>query len=646
MNKLFICLALLFAGNICNAQNSTYIIKLKDKGSNPFSLSSPSSYLSAKALNRRAKYGIEIDSLDLPVTPRYIDSIKLAGNVTVLSVSKWLNQVAIKCSDNAAITKILSFPFVLDSMAVAPRPVNNFSNNKLTALTEQFVSNMVNEENSFYNYGVSATQVKIHNGNFLHDYGFRGQNMVISMSDAGFLNYKTIPTFDSLRLNNQILGTYDFVAGTVDVNNTHPHGTQCLSTIAANIPGVFVGTAPKANFYLFRTEDAAVEFPIEEHTLIVSYEKADSLGANVTSTSLGYNLFDNPSFNHTYSELNGNTTFAARGANIGSSRGMIMMISAGNDGNNPWHYIATPADASDCITVGAVTSDSIPAGFSGYGPNSSGQIKPDFASMGANVFVASTSTGMPVISNGTSFAAPNLAGLVTCLWQAFPEVNNRVIYETLKRNSSNYNSPDDRIGFGIPDMKKSFTSLIQQLFTSETEKTGCNFRIYLNVKLTDKMKLYIERKIAGQPEFNIIKTFNGTAPFINRELQYTDDLSSFPTGTIEYRFKMEMGTDTLFTLGTANLNYNTSCTLVDDQILLNPNPVYDNLTMVLNSNNKKNYELKIYNNLGQLVKSKKGSSLVGRNTINISVSKIPKGIYYAVIWIDNKKSLTKILLKL
>jgi len=173
---------------------------------------------------------------------------------------------------------------------------------------------------SFYNYGQSFQQIHIHNGEFLHDIGLRGQSMIIGMLDAGYNNYTSLSAFDSVNANGQVLGVYDFVDHDNSVVEDNAHGMECFSIIAANIPGQFVGSGPKALFYLFRTEDVNSEYPIEEHNWVCGAERADSAGADVISSSLGYTTFDNAAFNHTYADMNGRTTMAAIGATIAARK--------------------------------------------------------------------------------------------------------------------------------------------------------------------------------------------------------------------------------------------------------------------------------------------------------------------------------------
>src|SRR6476620_11398797 len=286
MKKLLSCLfTLLVLSQFSKAQNTRYIIQFRNKGSSPYSLSNPSAYLSQRAIARRARYSLPIDSTDLPVTPAYIDSLRLAGAVTILNASKWLNSVSIQTNDAAALTKINSFPFVVSVTSIATRTMPGAINNKF-ALENGMLPPSNREMDvtaDHFNYGNSYQQVHIHNGEFLHNIGLRGQGMIIGMLDAGYNNYLTLSAFDSVRANGQIIETWDFVSREASVNEDFAHGMECFSTIAANIPGQFIGTAPKASFFLYRSEDAGTEYPIEEHNWVCAAERVDSSGGNMIS---------------------------------------------------------------------------------------------------------------------------------------------------------------------------------------------------------------------------------------------------------------------------------------------------------------------------------------------------------------------------
>ncbi len=584
--KKFLCcfiIALTVFSFESEAQFSKYIVRLKDKGTNPFSISNPIQYLTQRSIDRRTRYGIAIDSTDLPITPRYIDSIRLAGAVTILNSSKWLNQVAIQTTDPVALAKINSFPFVIATSPMAPRPgfaPEHPVNKKLDAapitdITNPAPSPIIAADH--YNYGQSYGQVHIHNGEFLHNRGFRGQGMRMAVLDAGFLNYQTLPTFDSVRNSGQILGTWDFVSGNASVNEDNSHGTACFSTIAANMPGVFMGTAPKTSFYLYRTEDVNSEYPIEEQNWAAGIERADSLGVDISSTSLGYFTFDNPIFNYTYAtDLNGNTTLSARAADMAAKKGMLCVLAAGNEGSGAWHFIITPSDADSVMAVGAVSVSGVVGGFSSYGPSSDGQIKPSVAAVGVGAVVANPSTGQPSFGSGTSYACPNMAGLTTCLWQAFPEINNMGIIYTMQAAATRATNPNDRVGYGIPDMKKAFVMLIKQLYTQQSAVANCAVNLQWTAKTDSVITIAVERKLPAEANYTSINTQTSTGAFLSRNFTYTDDLRSFPTTGVKYRFRMTISTDTSFLLDSMTINFTPRPNLgVDKSVSICPGSTVD-----------------------------------------------------------------------
>ena len=491
------------------AQFSKYIIRFKDKAGTPYTLNNPSQYLSARSIQRRVRQNIPIDSTDLPITPRYLDSIKLAGNVTILNKSKWLNEVCIQTTDAATLAKINSFPFVISSnpvmrMQQGNKEITSTRNKFNEAISQTATGTQLTQTTAdYFNYGSSFAQIHIHEGEFLHNKGFRGEGMLMAMFDAGFRNYLTVTAFDSIRNNNQVVETYDFVQNEVSVNEDDSHGMYCLSIIAANWPGQLVGSCPKANFYLYRTEDVFSEYPVEEQNWAAAAERADSIGVDVFTTSLGYTTFDNPVFNHTYADLNGKITLIARANAMAAKKGIISVVAAGNDGSDPWHYIGTPADADSIVTVGAVNTAGTVAPFSSYGPASDGRVKPTVASVGWGTAFAGLNN-QPNFGNGTSFATPNLAGLITCLWQAFPEFTNMQIIEAIKRSSSMYTTPNDRIGYGIPNFHKAYDDLFQQRILLQVNTVLGNdwLKAYPN-PFKGSFTLLIKPKYSGTATFKL-----------------------------------------------------------------------------------------------------------------------------------------------
>jgi serine protease AprX len=212
-----------------------------------------------------------------------------------------------------------------------------------------------------------------------------------------------------------------------------------------------------------RTENGDEEFPIEEFFWARGAEYADSSGADIISSSLGYSIFDDANFDHPYADRDGNTCLSSIAADLAAKKGIIVSNSAGNSGGSATEnkYISCPADGDSVLAVGAIQTDLQIAGFSSWGPNSAGKIKPNVVSIGQGTVLADQN-GNAVTGNGTSYSNPNIAGLVACLWQAFPEFNNMQIIDAVERSADRYNNPDERFGYGIPNFKNAYQALLQQ----------------------------------------------------------------------------------------------------------------------------------------------------------------------------------------
>lgn len=661
MKKIFLCFVLITAVKISEAQFSRYIIQFTNKAGSAFSLINPIQFLSQRAIDRRTRYSIAVDSTDLPIVTRYIDSIRLAGAVTILNTSRWLNQVSIQTSDAAALQKINGFPFVQSAAPIGLRTATG-KRKKEPAAESARVSGIDGTNKTtadFFNYGLSYNQVHIHNGEFLHNIGLRGQNMIIGILDGGFYNYTTLRAFDSVNSNSQVLGTYDFVAREQSVIEDDYHGMQCFSVIAANIPGQFVGTAPKASFYLYRSEQDGQEYPIEEHNWVCAAERLDSAGGDVISCSLGYNTFDSARFDHTYADMNGNTTIAARGADLAAKKGVFVINSAGNEGNQPWKFITTPADGDSVMAVGAVTTSGAVAGFSSFGPSSDGQVKPDVASVGVNTVVQTPGNTIGT-SSGTSFACPNIAGLTTCLWQGFQEFNNIKILNSLRQSGSKASSPDNRMGYGIPDVKKAVLILLKDFSTASVVASSCKNTISWMSKDVSTMKYEIERKAAGETTFAKIGERQGTGILFSiHNYSFADSLTNVQAGLISYRIRQVIDT-TLATLSadyidTVSINLASSCittginpiTGVGEEVSLMPNPAKERFTLkITTSYPVQNLVIRVTNNKGQVISVIRNSKGSGTSTFELPSAYLASGQYYVSVYNNEKLIATKELIKL
>jgi serine protease AprX len=430
-----------------------YVIFFSDKNNTPYSVSSPLAYLSQRAVNRRAAQNINITQQDFPVNPAYVAAVANTG-ATILNSSRWFNSVTVEVSDPNMLNTILNLTFVSNSSEVGrygntANGINKFNSEKFI---ETESSQLNSQRTSSFNYGTSFNQVSMMKGDLMHNNGYTGAGKIIAVLDAGFSNADNMPVFDSLRANNQILATWDFVDNETDVYDDDQHGTMVLSCIGGNTPGELIGTAPGASFLLLRSEYAPAEAIIEEYNWASAAEYADSAGADVINSSLGYTVFDNPIQNHSYADLDGNTTPISRAAGIAASKGMVVCNSAGNEGNSNWFRLSAPSDAINILGVGAVDPMGLYASFSGKGPSVDGRIKPDVASQGAQTVVANPWTGLGTITgNGTSFASPLMAGMVATLWQCHPASTYLQIINAIRQSASQASNPDSLLGYGIPD---------------------------------------------------------------------------------------------------------------------------------------------------------------------------------------------------
>ncbi len=492
---LFPVLVLLCLPLLAQVAPDKYYIQFTDKNNSPYSLDHPENFLTARALARRARFHIPVKENDLPVNPQYVDSVAHTG-VKILNTTRWLNGVTVYTTDTSLIKAIRKFPFVKSTLKFAPVKQNQDKFKKESALPVGRFPVLKAADTSGAKYGAALTQIKQIDGIALHDKGYKGRGMVIAVLDAGYSHVPTQPLFKKLRDEGRILGTRDFVNPGGNVYPQHYHGRMVLSCMAADLPGVMIGTAPEASYWLLRSEDAPTENVIEEYNWVSAAEFADSVGADVINSSLGYVDFDDTTFSHPYSDMNGKTCISTRGAEIAASKGMLVVNSAGNSGSDkafPW--IGAPADGDSVLTAGAVTPAGIRASFSSIGPTYDGRIKPTLMAMGQGDAVAN-STDSVTRASGTSFSSPVLAGMSACLWEAHPTATNMQIIQALKKTASRAANPDNRMGWGIPNFAKADAYLDQWLGVSSPGARNVVLKAYPN-PFTTAFTVQVPDKISG-----------------------------------------------------------------------------------------------------------------------------------------------------
>ncbi|WP_298533547.1 S8 family serine peptidase [uncultured Algibacter sp.] len=431
-----------------------------DKENVAASINNPISILTQKAIDRKAKHDVSIDARDVPVNEGYIEQIKNATGISVKAKSKWFNAVHIRGLktdvDNLVSDPDLNF---IERIVYADKSLNlkKHSKKKPEILHNkfEFVNTLVN-----FTFGDTQNQLEMIHVNDLHFDGYTGEGITIAVLDAAFTNVNTMSAFQRLRDAGHLLGGYDFVDRTSAIYHYNPtpvsisHGTQVLSTMAGFIENSYVGTAPDASYYLFRTEDNNDENPVEESYWVEAAERADSLGVDILNTSLGYKDYSPNYTRYSYdaSEMNGNTTFITKGANIAFEKGLLLVTSIGNSGSSG---LGAPADSPNVLSVGAVNLNGDYAPFSSIGSAVQPSQKPDVVARGEAPYLVDVNDNI-VQNSGTSFSGPIMAGGIACLMQALPNKTNIEIMNLVRKAGSQYEMPDYKLGYGIPNLYQAF----------------------------------------------------------------------------------------------------------------------------------------------------------------------------------------------
>ncbi len=444
----------LFFSGIAHAQN-IYWLWLSPKNAERLTTFQPHLHFSEKAVTRRTIQNIPWDIKDLPVDSITLQQVSLLEGIRIRGVSRWLNAISVECDDTTGLIK--QWNGSVKSISRAARYYRSRDSLQINRSHSGPYWSSV--------YGLSLKGMELLNIPVMHRKGYYGSSVDIAVIDAGFYNMNTAQPFTHLFHDGRILGTKDFAQPGGDVYQADPHGTAVMSVMAALTQGELYGVAPNASYWLLRSEDATAEYITEEDNWVFAAEFADSVGAQIINSSLGYTTFDNPAEDHNYYDLDGNTTTIARAADIAASRGILVVNSAGNYGSGPWKYIGSPADADSVLAVGATDINGERATFSSVGPTADGRIKPDVMALGYQAALYSPYAQAAGFGNGTSFSAPAISGMAALFYNAFPGVSSFTLYNLFKSCSSRFNMPDTAMGFGIPDAYCMYCALAQNCNT-------------------------------------------------------------------------------------------------------------------------------------------------------------------------------------
>ena len=428
---------------ILNDKNSSqYLIwvTFTDKGNSLQKLyKSPEKVVSEKSLERRAKVLPKselIDFTDLPVNQNYIKEVENLG-FKVKQKSKWFNSIS-GYATQEMINKISELKFVrkIDDVKKYIKKGSTLEKTPNEIDQNIYKPNKSSSPSSL-NYGNSYDELNQIDVIAAHELGYTGQGVTICVLDAGVSNLSH-EVFDRMRNNHQIIAMYDFVnhdsviADQAD-SGEGSHGTYTLALIGGYKEGQLIGPAYDSKYILAKTENTASESTIEEDNWIAAVEWADSIGVDVTSTSLGYR-YDMPNDGDIYyssEQMDGNTTIITIGADLAVKKGIVVVTAAGNEAiyhAKDQNTLVAPADGDSVITVGAVNIKGIRAGFSSFGPTADGRTKPDVMADGVNNYIPNATPGntSDYISyySGTSFATPLVAGACAVILSANPSLNS------------------------------------------------------------------------------------------------------------------------------------------------------------------------------------------------------------------------------
>ncbi len=525
---------LLFLTDAAEATQFAYRVNFRDKNGT-LTFSDSLTFLSPRAMARRNNFGIALDSTDLPVPRGYVDSVLVLTGGKFHAVSKWFNFCVILVNDSTQIHALSGKTFISSVQLVGyyTGTLHKGAHQKTNDLQAKTTSGAAY-------YGLTWPQTSIVNGNYLHDLGYKGQGKIIAVVDGGYIATNTHRGFDSMRTSGRLVDAHNFTNDTSWVFDYDNHGTEVLSTMAGYVPDTFVGSAPLASYALYVTEDAG-EQPIELLNLVSGAERADSLGADVISSSLGYNTFDDPIYDYVFAtDFDGKTTVAAKAANLATKKGILFVTSAGNEGNSSWQKILTPGDADSALTIGSVDVSGVSPTNSGYGPNAAGHIKPDVCGMGQNAAVFNSTDFSS--TSGTSLSTPEIAGFATCLWQASPHSTPGQIRQAIRQCASRYTTPGNQIGYGIPN----FQCAAQALNIVDTPTPGNGELLTLTPNPTSRdIVVTLWLHVSGVVDFSIVDAAGRTvSSFSDRFLQGLNspvayNISKVPAGM--YLLKVNSG---------------------------------------------------------------------------------------------------------
>ena len=549
-------LIILFFSTLIIAQEK-YFIYFKDKGpensynqlnKNSVSYQEALNSLTEKAVERRIKNMGEdyITYEDLKIYADYISEIENLG-IKILRKLNWFNSVSAYLNPEQ-IEVIKNLPFV---EAIEPVKKLSYKNDFKYETDNSFLK----LSGTTYNYGAAFKQVNLSDIPFIHSKNISGQNVLIGILDSGF-DWK----YHEALQNKDVIAEYDFVFNdsvtanqSGDIQSQDRHGTYVFSLLAGSTDSIVIGPAFNSSFILAKTEDIRSETQVEEDNYAAALIWMESLGVDITTSSLGYNEFDNNSSSYSYSNMDGRTTIVTRAVNLAYNRGVSTFTSAGNEGYTRWKYITAPADAYKIISVGAVDEFGNIAGFSSRGPTYDGRIKPEVVACGVDDYGALAHTESSyMLGSGTSASAPIASGIGALLLSAFPHLKNEQIRNIILESSSNSSNPNNNIGYGIisarneiefPNLQKISNEFIlhKMIFEDKIKESTVNIVFKIADDLLEPFQMIKNDK------YDYVYTFpqKNNGDLLQFYITYSDSLNNFYRKPESGFYKFVYGTEVI-----------------------------------------------------------------------------------------------------
>jgi hypothetical protein len=597
--------------------------------------------LSQKALERRSLRSSSalLTYSDLPPSGHYIRQLENLG-IKIHHQSHWLN--AVSCYLNGADRKQIASLSFVQRISPVKTYIRAVGGNGL------FPPDLHKPDNE--EYGPSLNQNAMLGIPASHAAGLHGENILIAVFDTGFILDHEV--FNQI----QVTDTWDFIHNDPDVDNDendlpgqHNHGSEVLAVLAGYKPGELIGPAYRARFLLAKTEDLSSETHLEEDNWVAAAEWAERAGADIISTSVGYDY----SVGYTYDDMDGNTAIITRAADLAVKKGVAVFSAAGNEGLGAWKYIGAPADGDSVIAVGGVRPDGTYWPSSSQGPTYDGRLKPDLAAQAQQVYsINSSSIDEYQYVNGTSFACPLVAGTAAIVLSAMPFLDPVALRDTLKQYASRNDNPDNFVGSGLVDMERLIVFFLNKPGVHLLEFTGSagpgrNLLAWSVDREIGNTKWLIRRCEGNAPvqkisEIESIPSLTGIQNY-----SYTDaNISSGRSFTYKLFAVLQTGEElfvdslTLSSIAPAGLS-----------LLHNyPNPFNDRTRIIIGLSNPQTVNLAVFNIRGQLIKELIADENLSADFHHViwdatdsSGKKVSTGNYFVRLKSDSGERMMKIL---